>query len=128
MVPGTDEGGARGKPILKEQKKMYIDMVSDMKKMLKEYRANIRRRVPTAVRARDFMNSYIDDDSGQYLGDLLKTISDDKLVALLMQANGQSVLMIQEQLAYACGTGDSTWLDRMVKIGSYKNLRSQINI
>ena len=111
--------------MLKEQKKMYTDMVSDMKTMIREYRRNIKRLVPTALRAREFMNSYKDDDSGQYLGDLLRTIKYDDLVTLLMQANGQVVLMIQEQLAYACGSGDMTWLDRMVKIGSYKNLRSQ---
>ncbi len=113
------------KRILEEQKKMYADMVSDMKTMLEEYRTNVNNNVPTAMRAKQFMNGYKEDDSGQRLGDLLMTISDDALKTLLLQANGQIVLMIQEQLAAACDTGKTTWLDRLAKIGSYQKLKKQ---
>ena len=116
---------AEYKRMLEEQKKVYADMVSDMKTMLEEYRINVDNNVPTAVRAKRFMNNYKEDDSGQRLGDLLMTISDDALKTLLMQANGQIVLMIQEQLAAACDTGKTTWLDRLAKLGSYQKLRKQ---
>ena len=113
------------KRILEDQKKMYTDMVSDMKTMLEEYRTNVKNNVPTAIQARDFMNGFSDDDSKEKLGDLLMTIDDEKLSTLLMQANGQIVLMIQERLSYACDTGKTTWLDRMVKLGSYNKLEKQ---
>ena len=113
------------KRILEEQKKMYTDMVSDMKTMLEEYRKNVNNNVPTAIQARDFMNGYIDNDSNEKLGDLLMTIDDEKLSSLLMQANGQIVLMIQERLSYACDNAQSTWLDRMVRLGSYDKLEKQ---
>ncbi len=45
--------------ILKEQKKMYDDMVSDLKDMLEEYRTNVNNNVPTAIQARDFMNGQV---------------------------------------------------------------------
>lgn len=111
--------------ILKEQRDMYKDMIDDMKDMLEEYRANYTNKVVTAVQAHDFMNGYIEDDSGKHLGDLLLDITDEELAGILLQANGQVVLMMQEQLAYACDTGKNTWLDRMEKIGSYKALRSK---
>ncbi len=113
------------KRILEEQKKMYTDMVSDMKTMLEEYRANVNNGVPTAIQARDLMNTYKEDDSGELLGNLLMTIRDEALGTLLMQANGQVVLMIQERLASACDIAKTNWLDRMVKIGSYKKLKNQ---
>ena len=113
------------KRILEEQKKMYTDMVSDLKTMLEEYRKNVKKGVPTAIQARDFMNGYFDPDTKEKLGDLLMTISDDNLGTLLMQANGQVVLMIEDRLSYACDTGKTTWLDRMTKLGSYKALEKK---
>ena len=111
--------------ILKQQERMYTRMVADMKDMIDEYRVNVRKKVATAVQARDLMNAYKEDDSGELLGDLLMKIDDEALTKLLMQANGQIVLMIQERLASACDTGNTTWMDRMSRLGSYKNLEKQ---
>ena len=111
--------------LIKEQKEVYADMINDMKDMLEEYRENYKNKLPTAVKAHDFMNTYIEDDSGKLLGDLLIEISDADLAKVLLQANGQVVLMIQEQLAFASDTGNQTWLDRMESIGSYKNLKKK---
>ena len=113
------------KRILEEQKKMYTDMVTDLKTMLEEYRTNVNNGVPTAIQAKEFMNGYIDDDTQQRLGDLLMTISDEKLGTLLMQANGQVVLMINDRLSYACDNKNTTWLDRMAKLGNYDRLERQ---
>ena len=69
------------------------------------------------------MNKYKEDDSGKLLGDLLLTISDDDLAKLLMEANGQIVLAIQDNIAYGCDTKESTWLERAEKAQSYEVLR-----
>ena len=111
--------------ILKEQRDMYADMVNDSKNMIEEYRVNYQNGLPTAVQAHDFMNTYKEDDSGMLFGDFMLTVSDDDLTEVLLQANGQAVLMMQEQLAYACDTGKSTWLDRLSQLGSYETLRKQ---
>ncbi len=108
--------------IIEEQKQMYADMVTDVKDMLEEYRTNVNNGVPTAIQARDFMNGFVDPDSNKKLGDRLMTITDDELGKLLMQANGQVVMMIEDRLSYACDTGKTTWIDRMVKLGGYDKL------
>ena len=115
--------GAVYERILEEQKKVYADMVSDMKTMLSEYRTNVKNNVDTALLARDYLNAYIEDDSKKLLGDLLLTINDEDLTNLIMQANGQIVLAIQEYLAMGADTKKTTWLDRMEKVGSYTNMR-----
>ena len=33
--------------------------------------------------------------------------------------------MIEDRLAYACESENSNWLDRMAKLGSYKNLEKK---
>ena len=111
--------------ILKDQRDMYVDMVTDTKTMIEEYRTNYKKGLPTAVQAHDFMNTYKEDDSGKLFGDFMLEVSDSDLAEVLLQANGQAVLMMHEQLAYACDTGNSTWLDRMEQLGSYANLRKQ---
>ncbi|MCR5587059.1 MAG: hypothetical protein K6F77_05960 [Lachnospiraceae bacterium] len=113
------------KYLLDEQKDMYTDIVNDMKDMLKEYRTNYNNNVACAVQAHDFLNTYIEDDSGKKLGDLLLDVSDEDLATILLQANGQVVIVLQEQLTSACDTNKSTWLDRMSKVGSYDNLKKK---
>lgn len=109
------------KRILGEQVQMYKDMVSDMKTMLEEYRKNVNAGVPTALQAKKLLDKYVEDDSGEKLGELLMHISDDDLAKILMQANGQAVLLIDQQLAYACDTANNTWLDRMQQLGKSGN-------
>ena len=111
--------------LLDEQRDYYKDLVNDMKAMIQEYRTNYNNGVPTAINVHDFLNTYKDDDSGKLLGTLLLTISDEDLAELLLQANGQVVLAVQEQLAAACDTKKSTWLDRMEGIGGYAKLKSR---
>ena len=113
------------KRLLKTQKDQYIDMVNNMKQMLEEYRANVNKKVPTALQAKEFLNSYVEDDSGKNLGDLLMDISDENLAELFLQMNGTVVLTVEQQLAFACDTAGTTFLDRMVKLGSFDKLRKK---
>ena len=111
------------KLLLEKQKEAYIDMVKNMETMLKEYRKNYENKVPMAVKSHDFLNAYIEDKSGELLGDLLLTVSDEKLAEILLKSNGTVVLAIQEKLAAACDTAKTTWLDRMSKLGSFDKLK-----
>ena len=110
--------------LLKKQKEAYIDMVKNMKTMIEEYRANYEKKTPMAVKSHDFLNIYKDDDTGELLGDILLTADDDKLAGILLQCNGTVVLTMQEKLAAACDTAKTTWLDRMVKLGSFDKLKN----
>ncbi|MCR5587058.1 MAG: hypothetical protein K6F77_05955 [Lachnospiraceae bacterium] len=111
--------------MIEDQKDLYTDLVVDMKDMIDEYRTNYKNEVPSAVQAHDFLNTYIEDDSGKKLGDLLLDISDTDLANIFLQANGQVVITIQEQLASACDTNKTTWLDRLSKVGSYEKLQKK---
>lgn len=110
--------------LLKKQKETYIDMVKNMKTMIGEYRANYEKKTPMAVKSHDFLNIYKEDDSGELLGDILLAADDDKLAEILLQCNGTVVLTMQEKLAAACDTAKTTWLDRMVKLGSFDKLKA----
>ena len=110
--------------LLKKQKEAYIDLVKNMKTMIEEYRKNYEKKTPIAVKSHDFLNTYKDDDTGELLGDILLNADDDRLAQLLLQCNGMVVLTMQEKLAAACDTAKTTWLDRMVKLGSYDRLKA----
>ena len=110
--------------LLKKQKETYMDMVKNMETMIGEYRKNYENKIPVAVKAHDFLNIFKDDDSGELLGDILLNADDDRLAGILLQCNGMVVLTMQEKLAAACDTGKATWLDRMVKLGSYDKLKA----
>ena len=112
------------KILLDKQKEAYIDMVKNMKTMLEEYRKNYQNKVPMAVKSHDFLNAYKEDKSGELLGDLLLTVSDDNLAEILLQCNGTVVLAMQEKLAAACDTAKTTWLDRLSKLGSFDKLKN----
>ena len=109
--------------MLSEQKAAYADMIKNMNGMLTEYRANYEKKTQTAENAHDLLNAFKDDDSGQLLGDLLLTVGDDKLADILLQCNGTVLLTIHQQLAAACDTAKTTWLDRMMRLGSYDKLK-----
>ena len=114
--------------ILNTQKGEYRDLVKNLKLQVKNYQNNLKNNVKTAVEARDILNEYKEDDSGKLLGDILAELDLDqekdveKLTDILLQANGQVVLFIQQQLTLASESGNRSWLDRMEQVGGYDKL------
>ena len=111
--------------LLEQQREVYRDLVSDMKKMIDEYKTNYKTGKTTAIQAHDLLNGFREDDSGKLLGDLLIDINDEELAEVFLKANGQVVLMVQEQLTYAGDSKKTTWLDRMEQLGSYEKLHDK---
>ena len=118
--------------ILKSQRDAYKDLVKDLKIQVKNYQDNLKKNVKTAVEVRDLLNEYKEDDSGKLLGDLLAGLDleqetdIDKLTDILLQANGQVVLYIQQQLTLASESGSRSWLDRMEQVGSYDKFYAKV--
>ena len=118
--------------ILKSQKSVYKDLVNDLKIQVKGYQENLKNKVNTAVRTHDLLNGYREDDSGKLLGDLLAELDldqekdADKLTDILLQANGEVVLFIQQELSLACENANRSWLDRMVQAGGYDKFYAKI--
>ena len=102
---------------------------------IKEYRENYNSdKSANKARAKavhDLLNKYKDDDTGQYIGDLLlnetkyemgddayNALSDEQksktadLITIFAQANGQTTLMIENLITRGSDTNDDTWIDR----------------
>jgi hypothetical protein len=109
---------------------------------LTEYRENLQKPVDSvnykrADYYRTLLNKLTDDDTdGKPLGDLLinktkyelgdeayNALSDEEkknycdIVTLLMQGNGQAVLMMETMLAKSADAGEDTWIERFLKGG-----------
>ena len=120
------------KMILEKLKEEYRDLVKDLKTQIKNYQENLKKEVKTAISAHDLLNGYKEDDSGKLLGDLLAELNPDEekdeeqLTNILLQANGEVVLFIQQELSLASESGTRTWLDRMEALGSYDKFYKKI--
>ena len=118
--------------ILKEQRDAYKDLVKSLKVQIKGYQENYNHEVKTAIEAHDLLNGYKEDDTGKLLGDLLRELNPEKdedaekLTDILLQANGNVVLFIQQELALACESGTRSWLDRMEQVGGYEKFYNKI--
>ena len=108
--------------------------ILNFRSALEEYRINYESpnasNKSRAVFIHDLLNKLTDDDTGKPLGDLLlnKTkeemgdaydaLSDAQkkehadLGTILMQANGNATLAMENAVTRAADTGDDTWLDR----------------
>ena len=102
---------------------------------IKEYRTNYSsKNSANQTRAKvinKLLNKFKDDDTGQYLGDLLlnetkyemgddayNALSDEEkknhadLVTIFAQSNGQAMRVIENLITRGSDTNDSTWIDR----------------
>ena len=109
---------------------------------IKEYRENYDSDIPGNKAKADFaysiLSHIIEDDSGANMGDLLlnptkeeRGLTDDQYKALskeekrktadlttaLMQGNSQVVSLMEQMLAIAADTNETTWLERLSELG-----------
>ena len=120
-------------------KEQILPFIENFKTAIEEYRVNYNSsnaaNKKRALYTHDLLNKLIDDDTGKPLGDLLlnKTkyeLGDDAYNALsakekknhadigtiIMQANGNATLTIENAITRAADTGENTWIDRMCEI------------
>ena len=110
--------------------------ILNFRSALEEYRINYNSgsgsNKARAVYVHDLLNKLTDDDTGKQLGDLLlnqtkeemgdayDALSDAEkkehadLGTILMQANGNATLVMENAVTRAADTGDDTWLDRFL--------------
>ena len=109
---------------------------------INEYRENYRSDIPGNKAKADFaysvLSHIIEDDSGSNMGDLLlnptkeeRGFTDDQYKALseenkrktvdlttaLMQGNTQVVFLMEQMLAMASDTNETTWIERLSELG-----------
>ncbi len=131
--------------LLEEQKANIQSFLNDFLIAVNEYRTNYSAGQQRAVVAHDMLNLLYDDDSQQYLGDLLlnkikEEYSDEEwsamspeaqskvgdMTTILMQANSNAVLAIQQLVAMATDSGDSTWLERYDSAKTYDEMLEEL--
>ena len=127
--------------LLEEQKTNIRSFLDNFIIAINEYRTNYANGQQRAVVAHEMLNLLYDDDTQQYMGDLLlnkikeeytdeewNALSEDAqskigdMTTILMQANADAVLAIQQLVAMATDSGDSTWLERYDSAKTYDEM------
>ncbi len=127
--------------LLDEQKENIKTFLNNFIVAINEYRTNYAAGQERAKAAYEVLNLLYDDDSQQYMGDALlnkikeeytdeewNALSADEqaktadMTTILMQANADAVLTIEQTIATATDTGDKLWTDRYESAGSYDDM------
>ena len=117
--------------LLDEQKTNIKAFLDDFKIAVGEFRTNYEKGQERAKAAYEMLNVMYEDDTQQFMGDLLlnkirEEYTDEEYAALpdevksmtvdmttvLMQANSESVLAIEQTIATATDSGDTLWTER----------------
>ena len=129
------------KMILEEQAENIKLFFYNFKTAIKEYRTNYAAKQERAVVAHDMLNLLYDDDTKQNLGDLLlnkvrEEYTDKQYSALtkaekakvadmttiLMQANSNVILIIEQLVAMATDKSGTPWINRYQSAKSYDGM------
>ncbi len=129
------------KMLLEEQKENIRAFISNFIVAVNEYRDNYGKGQKRAVAAHEILNIFYDDDTKQYMGDLLlnkikeeysdeewEALSDEKkaktadMTTILMQANSDAVLTIEQTIAMATDNGDALWAERYETAKTYDEM------
>ncbi len=131
--------------LLDEQKANIRTFLDDFIVAINEYRTNYAAGQTRAVVAHDMLNVLYDDDTQQYMGDLLlnkikeeytdeewSALSEEEqariadMTTIIMQANADAVTTIEQTIATATDTGDTLWIDRYDSVGSYDDMLDEL--
>ncbi len=131
--------------LLEEQKTNIREFINNFIVAVNEYRDNYKKGQERAVAAHDMLNLLYDDDTQQYMGDLLlnkikEEYTEKELAALteeekgkiadmttiLMQANSDAVLAIEQIIAMATDSGNNLWIDRYNTAETYDEMLDEI--
>ena len=121
------------------QIKPFIDkFIATINEFRENYKSDNEGNKAKADYAYAILNNFRDDDTGSLMGDLLlnptkeergltddqyKALSDEEkqktinLTTALMQGNSQIILLIEQILAMAADTNETTWLERLSEMG-----------
>ncbi len=131
--------------LLEEQKANIKQFFSGFKVAIEEYRTNYAAKQERAVMAHDMLNMLYDDDTKQNLGDLLlnkvreeytddeyEALSDDEkakiadMTTIIMQANSDAVLAMEQLLAIASDNSETPWINRYQEAKTYDDMLDEL--
>ena len=108
-----------------EQRKKDIDsMLASISVAIETARDNYTKGYAGAVKAREVLNTFVEDDSGKYLGDLIFVENFDKEIInkVFLQGNSDITMIVYNMLALACiEIGEETnWLAKLENTDPYE--------
>ena len=131
--------------LLTEQKENIKDFLDDFIIAVNEYRNNYKKNQGRAVAAHEMLNYLYEDDTQQYMGDLLlnkikeeytdeewNALSSEEqskiadMTTILMQSNSDAILIIEQSIALASDDGDSLWIERYADAKTYDEMISDL--
>ena len=131
--------------LLEDQKANIKIFLDDFIVAIKEYRYNYNAGQARAEVAHEILNLLYDDDSEQYMGDALlnkikeeytdeewSALSADEqaktadMTTILMQANAQAILAIEQTIAMAADRSSKLWTERYESAGSYDDMLDEL--
>ncbi len=127
--------------LLDEQKANLKIFIDNFVVAVNEYRSNYNKKQQRAIAAHDLLNLLYDDDTEQYVGDLLlnkikEEYTDEEwnalsaeeqkkaadMTTILMQGNTNSILIIEQVIALATDDNDSVWVTRYENAKTYDEM------
>ena len=127
--------------LLEEQKANIKSFINNFIVAVNEYRNNYNDKKGRAVTAHDLLNLIYEDDTQQYMGDLLlnkikeeysdkewNALSSDEqskiadMTTILMQGNSDLVLVIEQVIALAADEGNEVWMNRYENAETYDEM------
>ncbi len=131
--------------LLDEQKTNIKAFLNDFKVAVGEFRTNYEKGQERAKAAYAMLNVMYEDDTQQFMGDLLlnrirEEYTDEEYAALsdevkkstvdmttvLMQANSDAVLAIEQTIATATDSGGTLWTERYADAPSYDDMVDEL--
>ena len=108
----------------------------DFSAALQEYRTNYKNGNKKAIAAYNLLNEFIDDDTGKTVGTLFLNLIKEEMseseynaltnaerkehadfTTMMLQGNAIAAVAIEQIVAMATDTNESTWLERLSEIG-----------
>ncbi len=127
--------------LLESQKANLKIFLNDFIVAVNEYRNNYNKKQERAIAAHDLLNLLYDDDTEQYVGDLLlnkikEEYTDEEwnalsaeeqkkaadMTTILMQGNSNSIVIIEQVIALAADDNDSVWVTRYENAKTYDEM------
>ena len=127
--------------LLEEQKTNIKSFINNFIVAVNEYRNNYNDGQERAVAAYDMLNTLYEDDTKQYMGDLLlnkikeeypdkewNALSSDEqskiadMTTILMQGNADAILLIEQIISTATDDGDNLWAERYSDAMTYEEM------
>ena len=109
--------------MIEERKKDIDAMLSSVSVAIETARDNYKKEYAGAVKAREVLNTFVEDDSGKYLGDLIFVEDFDRelINKVFLQGNSDITMIVYNMLALACiEIGEETnWLAKLENLDVY---------